>query len=367
MFLNFKKFDWISLFVTIMLLCMGLTMIYSTTASNSASTSGGLNDLSKQIIFILVGFILYFLFSMIDYKAFKGLNIIYLSVGFILLTSILFFGNMSDGARRWFDLGFIRIQPSEIAKILLIFFIADYLDKNQPTIRQFKHIVITLATSSIVFLLILLEPDLGTALVTVSITLIMLPISGIKIKHFFYTILASTLLFPLAWVSGLIKAYHWERLKALLDPSYQVQQAIIAVGSGGLLGRGIGFGTQTQLKFLPVRHTDFIFATIGEELGFLGISILLVLFGILLMKIITTAKRSNDNFGALIVIGIFSMFFFQIIVNIGMNMGVLPVTGITLPMISYGGSSMLVSLASLGIVQSVYMRGREIDHEEDSV
>jgi len=279
-----------------------------------------------------------------------------------LLVVVAFFGKSSGGSQRWLDLRFFDLQPSEVAKLLVIVALARYLADHEDSLDHFRHVVVTLVQVAIPMALVARQPDLGTALVLGAIWAGMMIMAGIRWRYLLLLAVAGVAAFPLVW-ERLLSEYQRERLLIFLNPGldplgagYNIIQSRISVGSGGLFGRGLDSGTQSQLHFLRVQHTDYIFSVLAEELGFVGSVIVIVLYAILIMQVLTIANNSRDTFGRLLASGIAAMIVFQVFVNIGMNVGVTPVTGITLPFISYGRSSLITLLVSVGILQSIAWR-----------
>jgi rod shape determining protein RodA len=282
----------------------------------------------------------------------------------ILLLLVIFWGTTVRGTTGWIGVGSLRFQPVEIAKVILVIFLASFFagKKNQLSI-----VVRTIASIILIFLpifLILRQPDFGSAAIILGVWIIMLLISGINKKNLFLLFAIGTLSIGSGWF--MLEGYQRDRLVNFVSPEndpqgsgYNVLQSIVAVGSGGLTGKGLGHGSQSQLNFLPEKHTDFIFAVLGEELGFLGAAIIFFLYGVIFYRMRQIAASARDNFGYLLMVGIMAMIFMQFLVNVGMNIGMMPVTGVPLPLLSYGGSSMASILASIGIAQSVYMRRTE--------
>lgn len=309
----------------------------------------------EQSLFALIGLVFYLLLRRSDYRIFSIYIKFFYIVTIVVLLITLFLGIESRGAIRWISLGPFNLQPSEFSKPILILVLADFWAKNFPSWTNiFKSILLTAPISILIFR----QPDLGTALTITFIWLSILIASNASILKLFLLSLFGFILVPLSWFSLL--QYQKQRLISFLFPSqdpqgigFQVIQSMIAVGSGGFLGRGLGRGTQSRLQFLPEFRTDFIFSFIAEELGLLGSIIVLSLYMITLLLCFKILSVVTDRFGELIVIGVISMLFFQITVNIGMNVGLLPITGITLPLLSYGGSSMITTLISLGLISSV--------------
>jgi rod shape determining protein RodA len=271
-------------------------------------------------------------------------------------------GSTSKGAQAWFDVGPFQLQPSEFAKLVLIVTIAAYVAAHRGEL-DLRRLGIALAIAALPMGLIYLQPDLGTALVFVAVLMGMLLVGGARPRH----LVALTLVGVVAVVAvinlGVLKQYQLDRLGAFIKPdadtqrsAYNLNQSKIAIGSGGLAGKGLGKGPQTNLSYVPEQHTDFIFTVVGEELGFFGSSLLLVLFGIVVWRTWRAAALSKDLFGTLVCVGVLSMLVFQVFENAGMTMGIMPITGIPLPLFSYGGSSVIATFIGVGLVLNVHMR-----------
>lgn len=362
-----RKIDWIACIAILLLVSLSLLLIYST----STSTSGSLDytNLKKQILAISIGIVLFFLLVFVDYKIFK--NYAYLLYGLMILTlvSVLIFGSEIRGTKGWFNFGFFQFQPAELAKIVLLIILAKYFASISGKLSIFRHIIVSGLITLLPVALVMMQPDFGSALVLLFLWIIMLVISGIRRSYLFILGGSGTLLGWILW-QFIFKNYQRERILTFINPNrdplgsgYNIIQSKIAVGSGGLVGKGLGYGSQSQLKFLPAQQTDFIFAVLSEELGFIGGVLLLVLFFILLIRIVNISKNSRDEFGLMIGIGAVLIIIFQVIVNVGMNMGLLPVTGIPLPFVSYGGSSLISILILMGILQSIYIRNKGLSFE----
>ncbi len=348
-FLN--KVDWISFGCLLFLVPFGLLTLFS--ASPELARQQGL--------FALLGLVLYVILSAVNYRFWKkAAPHLYIAICLLLAITLLL-GQVSRGTLRWLSWGPFNIQPAELAKFGLIVTLAAFLSSKYAFFSSLRTLFLSLLLVILPFILVILEPAVGSSFLLLIIWLGMILLSGVKIKHLGLLILPAFIGIPFVWL--LLKDYQKERILSFLNPQgdplgsgYNVIQSLIAVGSGRLFGRGFGRGTQSQLRFLPERHTDFIFASLAEEWGFIGASILLILFFILLWRIIAVAKNSPDDFGMLVCIGTFFLMLAQITVNVGMNLGILPVTGLPLPFISYGGSSLIVSFSLLGLVQSVALR-----------
>lgn len=315
----------------------------------------------QQIITTVAGMLFFFLIAKIDLQSFKKLiKPIYIFI-LILLVAVLILGFETRGSLRWIPLGLFNIQPSEFAKPISILFLAKFWSENQPS---WLNILKSLLWATPIILLIFKQPDLGSALTIVAIWLGMLLSAQISFKKLLIMTLVLISIIPISWL--FLHGYQKERIFSFLSPEsdplgtgYNLIQSRVAVGSGELLGRGLGRGTQSRLQFLPEFRTDFIFASIAEELGFLGSILILSLYLLLFSYLMKVAKQAKDQFSLLIIFGVISMLMFQVFVNVGMNVGILPITGITLPLISYGGSSLIATLISLGLVASVARTKKE--------
>lgn len=353
------SFDW-SLFVAPLLLAIfGVVIIFSITYGSKS------NIAFDQILYIAVGLVIAVVMSFFDYRTLKGLYLILYFIGIGLLILVLFLGTRTFGATRWINLYIFQLQPSEVFKLIAIIFLAKLLSDWQQNL-DFKKVLLILVAIAAPLLLILIQPDLGTTSVIFIITIVLLFNSSIRKVFLVIGLAVMIALTPLAW--HFLKPYQKDRIEAFINPAadphgagYNVNQSKIAIGSGGLWGTGLGKGSQSQLNFLPVAHTDFIFAGTAEATGFIGSLFLFCLLAFLMIRVVNVAKVAKDDFGMFLSIGIGAMFLFQMLVNIGMNIGIMPVTGIPLPFVSYGGSAMLLNMVSIGILQSIYMRHRKIN------
>jgi len=362
-----KNFDFTLLLLSVALAVYGLVVIYSAT-----HFLGYLEDpffyVRRQGMWLLLGLGSVLVISLIHYINFYyWARYLYLAT-LILLVLVLFVGR---GAReapdvlRWINLGFVDIQPSEYAKPVLIIMLAKFLSDRQEQLETFFDLFPAFIYTGIFMGLIFLQPDLGTSLVFIAILLGCLYIAGAKLKHLGLIIGAGVAALPLMWF--LMAEYQRMRFIVFIDPDldplgagYQIMQSIIAVGSGGSWGKGLFESTQVQGLFLPEQHTDFIFAVLGEELGFAGAVGLLALFFLLIYRIILIGAQAKEKFGACICCGVATMLIFQVIVNIGMAVGVMPVTGLPLPFMSYGGNALFANFISIGLVLNVGMRRHKI-------
>ena len=359
-----KNLDFVLIIATLLILVAGQIILGSATHIN-ISLEDRYWYLQRQAAFTLINIFIIFISLHFDYKSLsdagKGLYFFNL----FILISVMIFGYTALGAQRWIQLGPINIQPSEFSKLIMIICLAKLLEKKVGRLNTFKDLIPIFIFVGIPFFLVLKQPDLGTALVFIAILMGMLFVAGIRLKHLAAIIGAGLAVLPVFWY--FLKDYQKERLMVFLDPNvdplgsgYHIIQSKIAIGSGMFLGKGIFNGTQSQLNFLPENHTDFIFAVVGEEVGFIGALIILLLYFIILYRGIRIARAARDNFGMLIAAGITSMLVFHILVNIGMTIGIMPVTGIPLPLMSYGISSLTMNLFSIGLLLNIYMRRQKI-------
>lgn len=328
-------------------------MIFSTSVSQ---TGTDWSFLIRQSIYALLGLVLFFVFSMLDYRILVRYSwIAFLGVlGLLVLTYIV--GFETRGSVRWIDLNFVTIQGSEFAKPVLILLLAFVFSRFDP--RKLRTFLLSLLLFGIPFVMVLNQPDLGSAIIIAGIWFSIAFVAGANLVYLAFLVFLPILSFPFLW--GYLQDYQKARIETFLNPTqdplgrgYHVIQAIIAVGSGQLLGRGFGRGTQSHLNFLPEQKTDFIFATTAEELGFVGVLLLLSLFAFLIYRILRVTQLVIDPAGTLIIVGVVVTLLAQIFINVGMNLGILPITGITLPLVSFGGSSLVAIFIMLGLVESV--------------
>lgn len=336
---------------TILLISLGVLVIYSSDPKLAF----------QQLIIAVIGLFLYWFFSFLDLRFYKE-YIKYL-YGFILFLLVIVFilGFETRGSLRWIPLGLFNLQPSEFIKPVIILLLAKFWSENNSSwINIGKSMLLIFPAAALIFK----QPDLGTTLTIMMIWFFMLIASDVSIIKLLLMFVTGLIVAPVGWL--FLKDYQKFRITSFLSPEkdplgvgYNAIQSTIAVGSGELIGRGLGRGTQSRLQFLPEFRTDFIFASIAEEFGFLGSTILLLLYSIIIGRSIKIMQNASSRFNYLVVMGVLGMFFFQIIVNIGMNIGLLPITGITLPLVSYGGSSLLTTLICLGFIASVAKFGKQ--------
>lgn len=355
--LHFQNLDWILIVSALLLVSIGLLSIYS-----SSLSGGDFFNFKKQIVFFVVGLSLMLFFSFFDWRVFREDPYLILFLYFLCclsLAGLFWFAPEIRGIRSWYKIGPLSIDPIEFTKITLIILLAKFFSMRHVEMYQIKHVLFSGFYVMVPAFLIFLQPDMGSVLILLALWVGILIISGIRLRHFLILVLLFLLIFLLGW-STILKDYQKERIRSFILPQieplgagWSQAQAQIAIGSGGLLGQGLGRGSQTQLGFLPESQTDFIFAAIAEELGLIGITLLLFLFSILLWRIIKIALKAQTNFSRLFAAGFSLVLISQIFIHIGMNLGILPIVGIPLPLISYGGSSLLATLIGLGILQSM--------------
>lgn len=358
-----KNLDWPLLLVALLLSVIGILVIYSITfkAANLPAQVEPLN----QISFFILGIIGLFAAAIIDYRVWTRFTTWLYLASLALLGYVAVAGHTALGATRWINLGFFQFQPSEISKIVLIVVLAKFFATHYEHMNKVRNLLLSLVYMLVPTIFVLAQPDLGTALVFMVIWLAMVLATRVPKSYIVGLIGVGLALMPV--FISLLRPYQRQRLATFLNPmgdplgtGYNVVQSTITVGSGQLYGRGLAAGSQSQLNFLPSQHTDFIFAVLAEKLGFIGGTILLTLFLVLLVRGLVVAWRARERFGMFIAIGLVAMLGFHFFINIGMNMGMMPVTGIPLPFVSYGGTSMLVSLVAVGLLESIAVRRKKI-------
>jgi rod shape determining protein RodA len=362
---SWRHFDFWLLGAVALLVIFGITMIRSAVAGNIELVE--LNLVNRQIVFTVVGFVVVLVAAAIDYHLWASLSrTIY--IGTVALLAILFIvGAAVFGSARWFDTGVILIQPSEIAKIATILVLATFFSRNIVRIQDLTWVLRSFALTMGIVIFILLQPNLSTSIVILVIWFAMLWASGLSLKHL--AILAGAAVIVPVASFPILADYQQRRILNFLFPDpnarygeiYNIQQALIAIGSGGWFGQGYGHGSQVQLRFLKVRWSDFIFSAMAQEFGFVGVVLIMLVFIFIIYRILRAARLSRDTFGALICYGVAAMLAFQAIVNIGVNLNLMPATGLTLPFVSYGGSSLLSALLGIGLVESVILRHKALE------
>lgn len=333
--------------------------------------SGGESLAPRQLLWILLGTLAYAVFASLELQFLRRTTVVVTgyALALALLVALLLFADPVQGAKAWFSFGAFSFQPADFAKVILIALLAKYFSRRHMEIRHVAHIILSALYAGALMLLVLLQPDLGTAVILGCVWLGLVLVSGISKKHLAIVFGLGVILALLLWFFGLHE-YQRERIVAFLNPAsdihgsgYNAYQAVVAVGSGELLGKGIGYGTQSKLRFLPEYETDFIFAAFAEEWGFVGVVLVLFLFGALIFQLLALARRAATNFDALFTIGVAVLFFSHVAIHAGINLGLLPVTGTTIPFMSYGGSHLLMEFSMLGIVASLGRDARSVPRD----
>ncbi|MEN6480770.1 MAG: FtsW/RodA/SpoVE family cell cycle protein [Anaerolineaceae bacterium] len=357
-----KQFDfW--LFGSVVILCIfGIAMIQSAIAGNEEL----LGYENRQAIFVAGGMVVLLVFAFIDYRYWQSLSRVLYIFAVVLLVGIYVIGTALYGSARWFDTGVILIQPSEMIKIIMIMVLANYFARNQSAPKDLRWIISSFLLTAGVVIWIILQPNLSTSIVIFVIWFALLWISGLPPKYFLILGVVAVIFFAIAF--PLLEPYQQSRIVNFIFPdpnatygdTYNVEQALISIGSGGWLGMGYGHGTQVQLRFMKVRHTDFIFSAIAEEFGFVGTMAVLGLLLFVIFRCFRAGKLADDMYGSLLAYGVGTLMAFQTAVNVGVNLNVLPVTGLTLPFVSYGGSSLIALVMGVGLVESVIAHRKAI-------
>jgi rod shape determining protein RodA len=363
-----KNFDWVLGGVAIALVVLGVLIIYST--SFKATVQASSSDALHQIIFALAGFLMMVAAARSDYRAWGKLTSWLYGLMVILLIWVDVFSHAVLGATRWINFGFFQFQPSEFAKLVMIVVLARFFADNYDRLERPKYLLLSLAYVLLPAALIMKQPDLGTTLVLIVIWLSMALVSRIRKLHLGIMALIAIALLPVGL--KLLKPFQRARIDTFFNPTadplgtgYNAYQSTVTVGSGQMFGQGLAAGSQSQLNFLPslAQHTDFIFAVTAEKLGFVGATLVLVLFGVLFYRGIVIAHRAQDRFGLFLATGVVAMLVFHVFINVGMNMGIAPVTGIPLPFFSYGGTSLIIALTCVGLLESVALRRQKLQFE----
>lgn len=362
----FQNFDWLLIAAVGFLVLLGIILINNTTAAVEGlfDTSNLLQDFTfRQILYAVSGFVILFILSQLDYRIWASMQWLFYLALVILLVVVFVLGRFTLGAQRWIPIGPFQLQPSEIGKLLLVLVIAKFLADNYKQKGSWRPLIFSFCIVLIPTIMTYLQPDLGTSLIFMFVWGVMILAAGLSWKQLLTIAVILAVLLPLVYLN--LQPYQRDRITTFLNPAadplgsgYNVNQARIAIGSGQLLGRGIGAGTQSQLQFLRIRHTDFIFSVVGEELGFFGGVFFFALYAFVLIRMLRAAQVSRSTFGRLTAVGFAASLFFQAFVNLGMNVGIMPVTGIPLPFVSSGGSSLVTYLMMIGIIQSILAHER---------
>ena len=351
--------DWMLLGAVIPILLAGLFTMNSFTGQSPI--------FNRQLTWIAISLIVFFVCSFIDFRFLRrtGVLVALFGASCVLLATVLVFARSVKGAQSWFNFGNVSFQPSDPVNIVLILILAKYFSRRHIEIANFRHIIVSGLYAAVIFILVLLEPAFGSAIVVFCVWLGMVLVSGISKKHLLAVFLIGVVAFGGLWGFG-FKQYQKDRIKNFINPltnirgsGYNAYQSTIAVGSGELWGKGIGYGTQSRLKFLPEYQTDFIFAAFAEEWGFGGVMILFLLYGIVIWRILVNSIYGATNFEILFGAGLAILFITHFVIHIGMNIGLLPVTGTTIPFMSYGGTHLLTEFIGLGILMGMRRYRRE--------
>ncbi|KND50258.1 MAG: cell division protein FtsW [Parcubacteria bacterium C7867-003] len=355
-----KNIDWVLFGSVITIALAGLVTMNSFVEESSF--------FNRQIVWICISTVAFFIASGVDWSFLKNTRIIVFL--FLISTALLFllfaFGAVSKGAQSWFDLGAFSFQPVDVVKLVVILLLSKYFSRRHIEIANIRHILVSGLYVFIVFALVLLQPDFGSAIIIFGIWFGMVLVSGISKKHLFAVFFLGAIVFGGLWLFA-FKPYQKARIMTFLNPltdirgtGYNAYQSTIAVGSGQFFGKGIGYGTQSKLQFLPEYQTDFIFAAFAEEWGFIGVTLLLGLYGIVMWRILKISSKGGSNFEILFGLGLVILFSIHSIIHIGMNIGLLPVTGNTLPFMSYGGSHLLAEFVGLGMLMGMRKTSRSV-------
>ncbi|MGP0109093.1 MAG: rod shape-determining protein RodA [Acidimicrobiales bacterium] len=358
------RIDMLLLGATGLLALTGVVMIYSATKGKLALAGEDPRYfLKRQAVFLVLGLVVMVALLLFDYRRLEQLStVLYVGIVLALLAVLSPVGSHALGSQRWFALGPLQLQPSEFATLVLIIAIATYCTRR-PEGLDFRDLVRLVLMSALPIVLIIKQPDLGTAIVMLVILMVMLAVAGMPGRYLLLLIVGAVVLVIFALNVGLLKHYQIVRLTSFISPeganqnvTYNVTQAKDAIAHGGIFGRGLFHGAVTNLAYVPEQQTDFIFSAVGEQLGFVGAGVLLLLYGVVAWRVLRTAQLARDTYGRLICSGVFALLVFSVFENVGMNMGIMPVAGIPLPFLSYGGSAMIGFMAAIGLVTSVHMR-----------
>lgn len=361
-----RKTDRSLLFCAFVLIALGFLLIFSATQREASREFGdGTYFLKRQMLSFFVGLVLSAVVFFTDYSSLEDMDKIFYGVNVLLLVVVLFFGRVSGGAQRWISLGLFDVQPSEFAKFFIILTLASYFSRRDKLVDTFTTYVFSLAHILPPLFFIFMQPDLGTSLTFIAIWTGMSLAAGVRLRYVAGTLGAGMALLPILW--QFLKDYQKKRLLVFLDPNvdplgagYHLIQSKIAIGSGGFFGKGWLSGPQSQLNFIPGQHTDFIFTLLGEEFGFVGALIFLAFFGAIIFKGFACAQNAKEPYGALIAVGAVSMLLFHLVVNVGMTIGFMPITGIPLSFLSFGGSSLVMSMMVVALIANIDARRQKL-------
>src|SRR6185503_12719794 len=355
-----SHFDWMLLLLTLMFVVVGIVTIYSANYDMTAQHAGPLP--MRQLTWLGLGLVAMFAALSFDYHYIERLAYPFFGLVLVLLVLVILVGHSGGGSQRWINLGFFRLQPSEPAKLAIVLVIAKYLQGDEPSNGYFlRDLWAPFVLIAPLVFLTLIQPDLGTAIILAVVFVSMILMGGLRLRSFAYLVGAGMAFLPVGL--HFLKQYQRNRILTFLDPDrdplgagYHVIQSQIAIGSGRLFGKGFLHGTQNRLDFLPAQHTDFIFAVFSEEWGFIGCAILLFLYFVMIGYCLRQVQRAKDRFGALLIFGMIAIVFWHVVINVAMVAGVMPVVGVPLPMVSYGGSALATMMFALGVIMNVSMR-----------
>jgi rod shape determining protein RodA len=364
-------FDFVLVAATLLVSFVGVVMVYTATRGTLlAQGDDPKTFLKKQGLFVVLGVITMIVLALFDYRRLEPLAVVLYWLIVLSLLGVFVVGSSAQGAARWFSVGPLQLQPSEFAVLALILAIASYCARREDEGLAWRDVFRLLIMAGIPIVLVLLQPDLGTAMIMIIVLLVMLAVAGLPIRILVMLLIATALFALIAVKGGLLHHYQIARLTTFLNPNekstnpyvqsavYNGQQAKNAIGSGGIFGSGIGHGAQTNLGYVPEQQTDFIFTAVGEQLGFVGGTGVLALLGVIAWRVLHAGVVSRDVFGRLLCTGLFTFIAFSVFQNAGMTMGIMPITGIPLPFMSYGGTAVLVFFAAVGLALSVSARRR---------
>ncbi len=366
---NVPPFDWILVLATLIVATVGVVMVYTATrGSLLAQGDDPRTFLKKQGLFVVLGFVTMVVVALFDYRRLEPVATVLYWLTVLALMGVFVVGSSAQGAARWFSIGPLQLQPSEFSVLALILAVASYCARRDADGLAWRDVFRLLIMAGIPIVLVLLQPDLGTAIIMVIVLLVLLAVAGLPIRILVMLLVGTVLVALVAIEGGFLHHYQIARLTTFLNPNahsnnpyvrstiYNTQQAKIAIGSGGLFGSGIGHGVQTNLGYVPEQQTDFIFTAVAEQLGFVGSVGLLSLLGVIAWRVLHAAVVARDIFGRLICAGLFAFIAFSVFQNAGMTMGIMPITGIPLPFVSYGGTAVLVFFGAVGLALSVGAR-----------
>ena len=355
-----SHFDWTLFLLVVAFVAIGVTTIYSANYDVATGHAGALP--ARQLTWFGLGLIAMFVAMSFDYHYIERVAYPFYGAMLLLLVLVMVVGHSGGGSQRWINLGFFRLQPSEPAKLAIVLVMAKYFQTDEPPRGYYlRDLWVPFALVVPLVFLTLIQPDLGTAIILGIVFISMVLMGGLRLRSFAFLVGAGLAFLPIGW--HFLKTYQRNRILTFLDPDrdplgagYHVIQSQIAIGSGGLFGKGYLHGTQNRLDFLPAQHTDFIFAVFSEEWGFVGCAILLALYFIMIGYCLRLVQRAKDRFGALLVFGMIAIFFWHVVINISMVAGVMPVVGVPLPIVSYGGSALASMMFAAGVIMNVSMR-----------